>query len=82
MKIHSYEVPESVITAIQSAMTGSFTASDLADAAVNAGAPRTIPGKIVGVEYCASRIADRLIQKARKTGLINFKGGKWTRVKD
>ena len=83
MQVHTYEVPESVIAAVQAAMVGTFTASDLTHVAIKAGAPESIPSNSgYGREYCANRIADRLIQKARKAGLIDFKGGKWTRVKN
>lgn len=79
MNVHGYEVPQTVIDAVMAAMSGKFTASTLEDAAVESGAPRTI-GSGYSIKYCASRIADRLIQRERKAGRIKFAEKTWISV--
>jgi hypothetical protein len=80
MNVHGYEVPQTVIDAVAVAMVGEFTASHLEDAAIAAGAPKTV-GSGFATEYCASRIVDRLIQRERKAGNIKFSKKTWTVVK-
>lgn len=78
MKVYGYEVPQEVIDACLARMrTGSaFTSIDIARAAVAAGAPYWNNRE----EYVAHRIADRLLQRERKAGRIEFNGKRWRMV--
>lgn len=79
MNVHGYEVPDAVIKAALQSMVGKFTASTIAEAAIAAGAPKTVK-PAWAVVYCASRIADRLLQRERAAGRIKFANKTWTVV--
>ena len=79
MNVHGYEVPDAVIQAALAAMVGEFTASKIEDAAISAGAPKTVKTSWA-IESCASRIADRLLQRERSAGRITFASKAWSVV--
>lgn len=76
MNVLGYEVPKEVEDAALNAMVGEFVSRDIEKAAIAAGAPEVIN---VGWsrEYCAHRIADRLLQREKKKGRISLHGRKW-----
>lgn len=79
MIIHGYKVPESVEMAIVSEMKGEFTAGQLTQAAIKAGAPKTVR-PLIHEESCAYRIVDRMLQRHKAAGQITFDKGVWTLV--
>ena len=80
MNVHGYEVPDEVIRAALAAMVGEFTAPMIEEAAISAGAPKTVKPNWA-VEACASCISDRLLQRERTAGRIKFANKTWTVVK-
>lgn len=73
MIIKGYTVPQSVIDAANARIAlGDFDAGTITRVAVANGAP-----ELFGNHDCAYRIADRLIQAARKRGEIKFVKGRW-----
>ena len=68
MKIKNYDVPQRAVEACESRMrSGQFKAADITKTAMIEGVP-----EIIGWEYVANRVADRLIQKHRKAGSIRM----------
>jgi hypothetical protein len=68
MRIKSYEVSKSAVTACEDRMRQSFfKAADITNVAIANGIPESI-----NQEYVAHRVADRLIQKHRKLGNIKM----------
>ena len=69
MKLYGQDVPQSVIDAANAAMVGKFSYEQIFTEARNAGLCR---------DY--RRLADRLMQIARKAGKIRYEGGYWHEV--
>lgn len=71
MKVHGIEINDKTIEAATARMeSGSFTSGQLADKV------RSVQANVSG-GYTAHRVADRLIQRARKAGLITYDGRVW-----
>lgn len=71
MKIDGTVITKAQQEAASNAMTGSFVSRDIEAALERAG---------VDGPYVRMRGADRLLQNARKAGLIKFAAGKWSPV--
>ncbi|MGL4640547.1 MAG: hypothetical protein ACRCVX_12570 [Shewanella sp.] len=70
MKSYGVIVPEGVLQAGLDAMTGQFTAAHVEAAILQADCPA---GAI------ASRVTDKLLQRERRAGRIEFSKGFWTK---
>lgn len=68
MKSYGFEIPQSVIDAGLARMKGEFTAVNIEGALLRAGCP---------ADAIPSRVADKLLQRERKAGRIQFSKGKW-----
>ena len=68
MKLYGQDVPQSVIDAANAATVGRFTFKDVELPAARQRVPHS------------GRVADRLLQKARKAGKIRYEGGYWHEV--
>lgn len=82
MRIKDTEVPQAAIDAGHAAMVDGFAANQI-QAAVSAAlrADATFAYRNVrdrDMDEFDMRVADRLIQNARKTGAISFAKGRWT----
>ena len=78
MYVHGIEVTKNQQQACIDAMNGKFKAADIEAAAIAAGVPKFVSmGKFQMQEYLASRVADRLLQKQRKAGVIKREGNHW-----
>jgi len=78
MRVHGLEIPGNVIAAAQAAMTSPFRLHDVRTAADRAAADE---GMDFGIQHRSSvldRLADRLIQGARRKNQVEFLGnGQW-----
>ncbi|MBS3648886.1 hypothetical protein KEU06_09730 [Pseudaminobacter sp. 19-2017] len=74
MKVNGFEVPQATIDTVAAwfPVGRSFRASELSAVLVKLGVPR--------MDWIADRVADRLLQKWRKAGVIVYSGKKWLRV--
>ena len=70
MKLYGQDVPQSVIDAANAAMVGRFT-NDTIVYVIRDARP---------VVFDIYPLADRLLQKARKSGKIRYEGGYWHEV--
>lgn len=68
MRILGHEVAPEILAAGEAAMQGTFRKIDVEAALIRAGCPRTI--RIKYTEYFADRVADNLIQRAKRAGRI------------
>ena len=80
MNVHGFEITEEQQSACIDAMVGTFRAANITAAAIKAGVPEIIKTRWGGREYHAMRVADRLIQKMRKVGMIQREGKEWRRT--
>ena len=82
MKVNGYEVPNEIEKAGLDAMVGAFSISHVCFALKLAGAPEFIERGPWNVrEYCAYRIANRLLERQRKAGKIWYNGKYWEECK-
>ena len=68
MKLYGQEVPQSVIDAANAEMVGRFKFKDV-----------ELPAARKRIGH-SGRVADRLLQRARKAGKIRYEGGYWHEV--
>ena len=77
MKIYGIEISQEQQAAGLSVMADEFYAITVQRALEAAGVPQTAQVSGWSIQYISSRVADRLLQKKRRSGDIYYKAGRW-----